>query len=139
MVITREEAESRGLACVLCLSGQQGKEESEVRSLKMTLLQIHQSCQTLMGDATTAAFVDHHILLIRGIVRNQFKEFETNLQASVTNYFQNIRELINGKYFLEFYHCMSSILSLRSQPGPSTDQRQLQKWTQKLLAFIFGF
>ncbi len=55
------------------------------------MLQIHQSCQTLLSDAVTSAFVDHHIMLIRGIAKNHFKEIEATLQASITTYFHKIR------------------------------------------------
>lgn len=105
----------------------------------MVLLQIHQSCQTLMGDAITAAFVDHHIFLIRSIIRNQFKDIEINLQSAVTNYFQKIRELLNGKYFNEFYQVMTSILNLKRHLDPSSDHRRLKILTTKLLSFIFDF
>ena len=118
LIITKEEVEPRGFVCALCLPMSEqarSKEDLEVKSLKMTLLQIHQSCQALLSDAMTAAFVDHHILLIRGIAKNHFKDIEPNLQAAISNYFQKIKDLLTGKYFQEFYLVMSNIEVLKSK------------------------
>lgn len=77
----------------------QEKELLEPKSLKMALLQIHQTCGTLASSVTTAAFVDHHVTLIRQIAGSHFKDFEESLQQAITVYFQKMRELLNGKYF----------------------------------------
>jgi hypothetical protein len=45
----------------------------EIKPFKMALLQIHNTCKKLMTDVALAAFVDHHLNLIRGIARNHFK------------------------------------------------------------------
>jgi len=88
----------------------------------MMLLQIHQTCGTLLSDVTTAAFVDHHINLIRMIAKNHFKEFEANLQNAISVYFQKTRELLNGKYFIDFYTPIANVVALRTK-GPSQDKR----------------
>ena len=77
MIVTKEEVSPRGLICALCLpplETKKEKEDLEPKSLKMVLLQIHQSCSTVSSSITTTAFVDHHISLIRTITKNHFKE-----------------------------------------------------------------
>ena len=99
------------------------------------LLQIHQSCNTLSSSITTTAFVDHHISLIRTIAKNHFKEIETNLQSAITVYFQKIKELLNGKYFQQFYNIMQNLIVLKTTKGKS-DDREIQRFQQKLTSFI---
>lgn len=101
MIVIKEEVEPRGLVCGLCLFGAEGAKAKELqpKSLKLMLLQIHQSCSALLANVPASAFVDHHINLIRGVAKTHFKEMEANLQPAIAVYFQRIRELLNGKYF----------------------------------------
>lgn len=88
----------------------------------MILLQMHQSCTTLTSSIPTAAFVDHHISLIRTITKNHFKDIEVNMHQAITVYFQKIKEMLNGKYFHEFYLTMQQLTLLKTTKG-HTDGR----------------
>jgi hypothetical protein len=142
MLVTKEDVEPRGLICAMCLSPKEGQEKGELepKSLKLMLLQIHQSCSSLQQDVGTSAFVDHHINLIRGVAKTHFKDIEQALQTAITAYFQKTKELLNGRYFQDFYLAIQHLLALHSQsPQEPKERREATQWRNKLLNFIFGF
>lgn len=62
------------------------------------------------------------------------------LQSSVTNWFAKYRELINGKYFNEFYAAGAEILSLVTKSNNSSENSTEKfKRLKRLMNFIDGF
>ena len=114
----------------------------DLMPLKLALHQIHQNCSTIISDANLAAFVDHHVILIRNIAKTYFKEIEPILQESITTYFKKIRQLINGKYFQEFYIIISNILTSQGNLDKNNTflfKNQRVNYSKRLFAFIDKF
>lgn len=86
-----------------------------MRPLKLVLTQVHQSCNALLSDLPTAAFIDHHLHLVRCLARTHLPASQPLLQAAIINCFQKYRDLITGRYFQDFYLILAAITSQQKQ------------------------
>lgn len=125
MFVMDEGSVHRGLVCGSCFGEMQQNDGvgGAVRPLKLVLSQVHQSCNALLSDLPTAAFIDHHLQLVRCLARTHLPASQPLLQAAITNYFQKYRDLITGRYFQEFYISLAALT-----PHPQKhDPNQLRK------------
>jgi hypothetical protein len=134
MFLMDEGSPHRGLICGNCY-GESLQSEGvigAVRPLKLVLAQVHQTCNTLLSDLPTSAFLDHHIHLVRCLARTHLPAKQQLLQAAITNYFQKYRDLATGRHFQDFYLALAA---LNSQYKQDPNNPQLRK----LIEFVLGF
>ena len=123
MFVLDEGSSHRGLVCGSCYEEMQQYEgvNTIVKPLKLVLAQVHQSCNALLSDLPTAAFLDHHLHLVRCLARTHLAASQTILQAAITNCFQKYRDLVTGRHFQDFYVCLASIVNHSKQSTHKQD------------------
>jgi hypothetical protein len=134
MFVLDDGSVHRGLVCGSCYGEMQVSEGvcGAVRPLKLVLAQVHQSCNTLLGDLPTAAFLDHHLHLVRCLARTHLPAAQPLLQAAITNCFQKYRDLVTGRHFQDFYLALAAITT---HPSHAPNKHELRKLVDFVLAF----
>ena len=132
MFVLDEGSSHRGLVCGSCYEEMQQNEgvNTIVKPLKLVLAQVHQSCNALLSDLPTAAFLDHHLHLVRCLARTHLAASQTILQAAITNCFQKYRDLVTGRHFQDFYVSLAAIVNHSKQ---STHKQDLNQNLRKLV------
>ncbi len=135
MFVLDDGSAHRGLVCGSCYGEMQQNEGivGVVRSLKLVLMQVHNSCNTLISDLPTAAFIDHHLHLVRCLARTHLPAAQPLLQAAITNCFQKYRDLVTGRYFQDFYLILAAITSQQKQENQGISH------LKKLVEFVINF